>query len=173
MVDSYRLFSYERKTMKNWQKTAVMCMFAVGVSSYGFSGEEQIIVRAPDQVSFKGSSDFFVGNSRVEMAFSATKGIPAAGGFVTFEPGARSNWHYHPTGQQIIVISGVGLTGTRDGKVEEFRAGDVVTCPPNVHHWHGASPTVSMTHLTITGEVDGKNTEWLEPVTDEQYQAHK
>lgn len=155
--------------MKIWQSIAALCVFPLGVSAYGFSGEQQMIVRAGEQASFKGSSDFFTGTSRVEPVFGATEGIPAIGGIVTFEPGARSNWHYHPTGQQIIVISGVGRTGTRDGKLEEFRAGDVVTCPPNVHHWHGASPTAPMTHLTITGQVNGVNTEWLEPVTDDQY----
>jgi quercetin dioxygenase-like cupin family protein len=155
--------------MKIWQKIIVVPLLSLAGSTYGHAGDEQKIVRAEEQSSFTGSPDFFTGTARVETAFAATEGIPAVGGFVTFEPGARSNWHYHPTGQQIIVISGVGRTGTRDGKVEIFRAGDVVTCPPNVHHWHGASHTVAMTHLTITGQVGEKNTEWLEPVTDEQY----
>lgn len=150
---------------------AVVCA-TVAAASNGMAGEEQKIVRAGEQASYKGPSELFTGSVRVDPIFVATEGIPAIGGTVTFEPGARSNWHFHPKGQQIIVLSGVGRTGTRDGKVEDFRAGDVVSCPPNVHHWHGASPTVGMTHLTITGEADGKNTEWLEPVTDEQYLSH-
>lgn len=131
--------------------------------------EGQQVSRAGERDAYYGPADRFTGTVRVEPVFSATPAIPATAGMVTFEPGARSNWHYHPTGQQIIVLAGVGRTGTRDGTVTEFRAGDVVTCPPNVHHWHGAAPNVAMTHLTVTGEVDGYNTEWLEPVTDEQY----
>ena len=156
--------------MKTWQIVTLICALVGGFTmNQGMAGEGQKIVRAGERASYKGPPELFTGSVRVDPVFSATDGIPAIGGTVTFEPGARSNWHFHPTGQHIIVISGVGRTGTRDGKVEEFRAGDVVTCPPGVHHWHGASPTVGMTHLTITGEVHGKNTEWLEPVTDEQY----
>lgn len=155
--------------MKAFLKCSALCAVMGFIVSVSAAGGEQTLVRAGEQASYKGPSDFFTGTARVDPVFTATEGIPAVGGFVTFEPGARSNWHFHPTGQQIIVIAGVGRTGTRDGKVEEFRAGDVVTCPPNIHHWHGAAPTVAMTHLTITGQVDGKNTEWLEPVTDEQY----
>ena len=87
----------------------------------------------------------------------------------TFEPGARSNWHTHPTGQHLIVTSGVGWTQEWHGPIVEIRAGDVVWCPPGVKHWHGATPTTAMTHLALTGTVGGKNVEWLEKVTDEQY----
>jgi quercetin dioxygenase-like cupin family protein len=163
------IVSVERTNMKIRWKIVVLAMLSLVGSAHGHAGDEQKIVRAEEQSSFTGSPDFFTGAARVETAFAATGGIPAVGGFVAFAPGARSNWHYHPAGQQIIVISGVGRTGTRDGKVEAFRAGDVVTCPPGVQHWHGASPTVAMTHLTITGQAGEKNTEWLEPVTDQQY----
>lgn len=68
-----------------------------------------------------------------------------------------------------MVISGVGLTGTSDGKVVEIRAGDVVRCPPNVRHWHGAAPHVAMTHMALTGVKDGKNAVWHEKVSDAEY----
>jgi Uncharacterized conserved protein, contains double-stranded beta-helix domain len=146
--------------MNTYLPFVLICAFVIGCASGAMSGEEQKIVRAGDQASYKGPQELFTGAVRVDPVFPATDGIPATGGYVTFEPGARSNWHYHPAGQQIIVISGVGRTGTRNGNVEEFRAGDVVTCPPNVQHWHGASPTVGMVHLTITGQGGEKNTEW-------------
>jgi quercetin dioxygenase-like cupin family protein len=91
---------------------------------------------------------------------------------VTFEPGARSNWHTHPSGQRLLVVSGVGLTQEWGKAVQEVRAGDMLWCPPGVKHWHGAGPTAAMSHLAITGTTrDGKNVNWMEKVTDEQYNA--
>lgn len=95
-----------------------------------------------------------------------------SGAYVTFEPGARSAWHTHPAGQRLIVTSGVGLTQQECQPVQVIRAGDVVSCPAGVKHWHGAAPGSAMTHLAITGIVDGKSVDWKELVTDEQYHAH-
>ncbi len=142
--------------MKHISNIVFVCMFFC-LSTTVFSGEEQLITRAGEQASRKGSSEIFTGNVRIEPVFSPTDGISAGAGMVTFEPGARSNWHTHPAGQQLVVISGVGRTGTWDGKVEEIRAGDVVTCPKGVKHWHGASPNVAMSHLAVTGILDGQN----------------
>ena len=69
----------------------------------------------------------------------------------------------------MIVTSGVALTGTRDGKIVKFKTGDTVWCPPDIDHWHGATPDAPMTHLVITGTIDGKNVIWKEKVSDEQY----
>lgn len=77
---------------------------------------------------------------RIDPLFPDNAAANVSGAYVTFELGARSAWHEHPAGQTLVVISGVGLTGTSDGKVVEIRAGDVVRCPPNVRHWHGAAP---------------------------------
>ena len=74
-----------------------------------------------------------------------------SGAYVTFEPGARSAWHTHPTGQHLIVTAGVGRTQAWGGPIEEIKAGDVIWCPPQVKHWHGASPTTAMTHIALTG----------------------
>lgn len=133
----------------------------------------QMITPAGSQASVKGSSQFFTGNVRIDPLWSAKHpDAPYTGGYVTFEPGARSFWHNHPTGQHLVVTSGVGLTGVWGGKVQEFKTGDVLWCPAGVKHWHGASPTTAMTHLAITGTLpDGKNVEWMEEVTDEQYNA--
>lgn len=132
-------------------------------------GKTQTISRSGSQPSIKGSSDNFTGDVRIDPLFPAKDAAPFSGGSVTFEPGARSFWHIHPIGQHLLITSGVGRTGVWGGKVEEIKAGDVIWCPPNVKHWHGASPTTAMTHIAITGTKNGKNVEWMEKVTDEQY----
>jgi quercetin dioxygenase-like cupin family protein len=125
--------------------------------------------RAGSQPSFKGPAEYFTGNVRVDPLFPANDSAPFSGAYVTFEPGARSAWHIHPKGQHLLVTAGVGRTGEWGGTVEEIKAGDVIWCPPKVKHWHGASPTTAMTHIAITGTVNGKNVEWMEKVTNEQY----
>ena len=135
----------------------------------GQDRRSQTISRAGSQPSAKGPADYFTGNVRVDPLFPANESMPFSGAYVTFEPGARSAWHTHPTGQRLIVTAGVGLTQEWGGPIVEIRAGDVVLCPPGVKHWHGASHTSAMTHIALTGTVDGKNVDWLEKVTDEQY----
>jgi quercetin dioxygenase-like cupin family protein len=129
----------------------------------------QTVTRAGAQPSTTGPAEYFTGSVRVEPLFAANESAPYSGAHVTFEPGARSNWHTHPTGQRLIVTHGVGRTQEWGGQIVEVRAGDHVWCPPGVKHWHGASPTAPMTHIALTGTRDGKNVEWLEKVTDEQY----
>jgi len=131
----------------------------------------QQITRAGAQPSAVGSSDFFTGRVRVDPVWPANGDISAAGGLVTFEPGARSAWHTHPKGQRLVVTAGVGLTQEWGKPIQEIRPGDVVCCPPGVKHWHGAAPTTAISHLAVTGTVDGKNVEWMDKVSDEQYNA--
>ena len=131
----------------------------------------QTVYRAGSQKSFKGPEDLFTGDVQVDLLFPPNATAHYSGAYVTFQPGARTAWHFHPAGQHMIVISGVGLTGTRDGKIFEIKAGDAVWCPPDIDHWHGATPDAPMTHLVITGVLDGKNVIWKEKVTDEQYYA--
>jgi len=129
----------------------------------------QQITRAGSQASTAGPSDYFTGQVRVEPVWPAEGGINASGGRVTFEPGARSAWHTHPLGQRLVVMSGEGLTQEWGKPVERIGAGDVVWCPPGVKHWHGATSTSAMTHLAVTGTLEGKNVAWMEKVSDEQY----
>jgi quercetin dioxygenase-like cupin family protein len=131
----------------------------------------QTISRAGSRASIKGSDEFFTGDARVDPLFPSNDTAQYSGAYVTFEPGARSAWHMHPAGQHIVVTSGVGRTGVWEGKVEEIKAGDVIWCPPGVKHWHGAAPNTAMTHLVVTGMKDGKNVEWMEKVTDAQYDS--
>nr|WP_243397885.1 cupin domain-containing protein [Herbaspirillum robiniae] len=129
----------------------------------------QKITRAGAQASMPGPTDYFTGRVRVDPVWPADKNITASGGLVTFEPGARSAWHTHPAGQQLVVMSGVGLTQEWGKPVQEIHPGDVIWCPPGVKHWHGATGTTAMTHLAVTAMVDGKNVTWMEKVSDEQY----
>jgi len=90
---------------------------------------------------------------------------------VTFEPGARTNWHTHPLGQTLYVISGIGRFQTKGGPVQEIRPGDVVWIPPNEKHWHGGSPTSGMTHIAMQESLEGNYSDWMEPVTEAEYSA--
>lgn len=149
---------------------ACMCISAQAFSADAPKAGQQISAIGADGGS-AGSAASFTGQVRVEPVFPVTDGIKASGGRVTFSPGARSAWHTHPAGQYLIVTEGVGLTQEWGKPAQEIRSGDVVWCPPGVKHWHGATPGSSMTHLAITGSVDGKNVNWLEMVSDEQYLA--
>jgi quercetin dioxygenase-like cupin family protein len=129
------------------------------------------IKRNGTQPSTRGSPDYFTGSVRVDPLFAAPLPARVACASVTFEPGARSAWHSHPLGQILVVTSGCGWTQCEGGLIEEIYAGDVIHCPPNHRHWHGATPTTSMTHVAIQEALDGKMVEWMEHVTDEQYLA--
>jgi quercetin dioxygenase-like cupin family protein len=94
-----------------------------------------------------------------------------AGASVTFEPGARTAWHTHPLGQALIVTSGLGITQCRGELPVFIRPGDVISCPPGKKHWHGASPTAAMSHIAIQEALDGKLVDWMEKVSDEEYQT--
>jgi quercetin dioxygenase-like cupin family protein len=111
----------------------------------------------------------FSGPVIVEPVFGAKEALAATGGQVIFAPGARSAWHTHPGGQMLIVTAGTGWVQEEGGSKREIKPGDVIWTPPGVKHWHGATATTSMSHIAITGMAGGKNVEWLEPVTDEQY----
>jgi quercetin dioxygenase-like cupin family protein len=119
--------------------------------------------------SSKGAAEYFTGPVIVEPLFGSKETMPSTGGLVTFEPGARSAWHTHPAGQILIVTSGTGWVQEEGGEKREIKPGDVIWTPPGVKHWHGATATNSMSHIAITNMLDGKNVDWLEKVSDEQY----
>ena len=121
------------------------------------------------QASVKGPVDWFTGTVRIDPLFQANDPARASGASVTFEPGARTAWHTHPLGQTLIVTAGCGRVQREGGPIEEIRPGDVVSIPPDEKHWHGASPTTSMTHIAIQEQLAGKVVDWLEKVSDEQY----
>jgi quercetin dioxygenase-like cupin family protein len=123
------------------------------------------------QPSQKGPEEYFTGNVRVDPLSQAPEPARVGCALVTFEPGARSAWHWHPLGQTLVVTQGCGWVQSEGGPKVEIRAGDVVWCPPKERHWHGATPTTGMSHIAIQEALDGKNVEWQEKVSDEEYQA--
>jgi quercetin dioxygenase-like cupin family protein len=127
------------------------------------------ITRSNSQPSRKGPEEYFTGSVRIDAPFSASAPARVGGATVTFEPAARTAWHTHPLGQTIIVTAGCGWVQVEGGAKEEVRPGDIVWFPPGVRHWHGATPTIGMSHIAIAEALDGKTVDWLEKVTDEQY----
>ena len=129
------------------------------------------IKRCGSQPSRTGPAEYFTGVVRIDPLFDVPDPARHYGSYVTFEPGARTAWHTHPLGQTLVVTAGCGRAQRWGGPVEELRPGDVVWFPPGEKHWHGAAPATAMTHLAIVEKLDGQSAEWLEKVSDEQYQG--
>ena len=121
--------------------------------------------------SATGSAAYFTGAVRIDTLVEAPAPARVVGASVTFEPGARTAWHTHPLGQVLVVTAGCGRVQRWGGPIEEIRPGDVVWFEPAEKHWHGAAPTTAMTHIAIQEHLNGKPVEWLEHVTEEQYNA--
>lgn len=88
---------------------------------------------------------------------------------VTFEPGARTNWHKHDGGQILLVLGGEGRYAERGGEPRVLKKGDIVRIPPNVEHWHGAAPDSWFVHISVETNLPDNKTDWLEPVSDAAY----
>ena len=121
--------------------------------------------------SAKGAAENFTGAVRMDTLNQPTDPARALVVSVTFEPGARTAWHTHPLGQTLVVTAGSGLVQSWGGPIQEIKPGDVVWCPPNEKHWHGAKPTTSMTHIAVVERLNGKAVDWMEKVSEEQYHA--
>ena len=119
--------------------------------------------------SAKGAPQNFTGSVIVDPLYAANESTSSTGGLVTFEPGARSAWHTHPAGQVLIVTFGTGWIKEEGSQKREIKPGDVIWTPPGVKHWHGATATNGMSHIAVSNMANGKNVDWLELVTDEQY----
>lgn len=145
-------------------------VLATSLPALAEGAPEQSIVRKEELKSVQGSDKIFTGNVTITPLYPANNAMRSSGGSVTFAPGARSNWHVHPVGQVLIVTDGVGRTQEWGKPVQEVKAGDIIICPVGVKHWHGAAPGSSMTHISICEEKEpGKVVEWMETVTDDQY----
>lgn len=129
------------------------------------------INRVGSRPSDTGSADYFSGDVRIDPLFSAPAPARGFGAAVTFEPGARTAWHTHPLGQTLIVTHGCGRAQSWGGPVQTIRPGDVVWFAPGEKHWHGAAPATAMTHIAIVEVLDGLSADWLEHVSDEQYEG--
>lgn len=127
------------------------------------------ITRAGTQSPQPAPADHFTGTARIDTVFRGAPPARISGARVHFAPGARTAWHTHPLGQTLIVTAGSGRVQHWGGPIEEIRQGDVVWIPPGQKHWHGAAPASSMTHIATTEQLDGKTVDWLEPVSDQQF----
>ena len=129
------------------------------------------IYKAGSKPTQKSSPDWFTGTVWQDPIVEAPEPARVRAVKVTFEPGARTAWHTHPLGQTLHLISGVGLIGLRDDHPKIINAGDTVWIPPNEDHWHGATPTNSMTHIAIQESMNGTVANWLEKVADPEYNS--
>lgn len=116
---------------------------------------------------------YFTGTVWVNMNVVPEEGYNINMGTVTFEPQARTNWHTHKSGQILFVIEGIGYYQEKDKPIQLIQKGDVVKIPKNVIHWHGASPGSSMRHIALVPYYDKDKTEWLETVSEEDYNSYK
>jgi quercetin dioxygenase-like cupin family protein len=129
------------------------------------------IIKAAELEGNIGPEEYFTGTVKVKMLVQGEEPSCVACASVGFEKGARSAWHTHPKGQLLIVTEGSGLIQEWGKPVRVIKAGDTIWTPPGVKHWHGAAPSTSMTHTAIQESLNGKNVEWMEKVTDEEYKA--
>lgn len=144
------------------------CLFACIVAS-GSAAENQTIENQDSHPNFKGDSKIFSGEVKVTLLFENKQWREFGGALVEFSPNARSAWHTHPAGQTLIVTEGEIITQVEGEKASVTKKGDVISCPPNIKHWHGARNSKGA-HIALTGYKEGKNVEWLELVSDEDYQ---
>lgn len=143
---------------------------SIGLMCATASAEETISVMKPgSQASSYAPAENFTGTVRRDSAFKGTGPSRIVGGINTFEAGARTAWHTHPSGQTLIVTSGSGWVQQEGGPKMTINPGDIVWIPANVKHWHGATATTAMSHIAINETVDGSPVTWMEHVTDEQY----
>ncbi|WP_127349728.1 (R)-mandelonitrile lyase [Campylobacter fetus] len=151
-----------------FKKFIKCCALFVGVSASAAS--TQSVVRSGELGGFKGDSRYFTGEVSVSMLFKSDTYRPFSGALVEFSPKARTAWHTHPAGQTLIVTKGQIYTATKNGVLQIANTGDVVLCPPDIKHFHGAGLETKAAHIALTAEKDGKNVTWMEHVSDEEYE---
>jgi quercetin dioxygenase-like cupin family protein len=127
------------------------------------------IIRSGSQPSGKGPAEYFTGTVRIDPLNSPPEPARVAMALVTFEPGARTAWHTHPLGQTLIITSGSGWVQREGDARQEIHPGDVVYFHPGEKHWHGATATTAVSHIAIQEKLNGSPVDWMEQVTDAQY----
>jgi len=114
---------------------------------------------------------WFTGKAYLTPLVAKDKNNEFSAGSVTFEAGARTNWHTHPKGQVLLVIEGNGFYQERGKTAQLIQKGDVVNIAENVEHWHGASAQSKMLHIAITNYKGEEQVTWLQPVSENEYNA--
>lgn len=127
------------------------------------------IIANGSRPSARAPASYFTGAVRIDRVIEAPDPARHRALQVTFEPGARTNWHTHPLGQTLLVLSGIGRAQAWGAAVQVIRPGDTVWFAPGEKHWHGAAPDCAMVHLAIQEALDGRTADWLEPVSDTDY----
>ena len=160
--------------MKNLNKIIVLFLIGLLVISCktqrnlsqktGMESKSDIIFPKGDKIT----NANFTGTAYLQMLVSHDNDNPTAIGNVTFEPGARTKWHYHPAGQILMVTDGVGYYQEKGQVKKILRKGDIIKCPPNLPHWHGASPDSHFVQVAVTSNNKGAAV-WLDAVTEEEY----
>lgn len=130
----------------------------------------EIMNKDAQQVA-EGPAELFTGRVTIRGQFARDEPSRVTGAIVRFDPGARTAWHSHPLGQTLIVIEGIGWTQIDGGPIQEFTEGDILLCPRDSRHWHGATPHSPMAHVAVQEALDGTNVTWMEHVSDDVYLA--
>lgn len=158
-------------------KLPLLLIVAVLIFSKGYSQTNTTSDKLTPQAIFpkgeQGPAENFTGKAYNYGLLANDSIYNTVVGNVLFEPGARSNWHKHPAGQILIITAGEGLHQIKGKSIEIMKKGDVVKCPPNVEHWHGATPGSSLHQMYIIPNTEKGIVEWLQPVTDQEYNAYK
>lgn len=164
-----------KKSIKPFILSAILSLVLISFSEVQVYAQEKTEKSNQSEVDAifpqgqKGSENFFTGNAYNYGLVQSDTSLTTLIGNVFFEPGARSNWHTHPAGQILIITSGEGYHQIEGKPKELLKKGSVAICPPNVRHWHGASPTLGMQQLYILPNTEKGIVKWMEAVTDEQY----
>ena len=127
------------------------------------------IIRAGSGATKKANPDWFTGTVWQDPIVETPEPSRVRAVSVRFDPGARTNWHTHPLGQTLHLVSGFGRVQLEGEPVQIVRPGDTVWIPPHEKHWHGAAPDIAMVHIASHEALDGKHVEWMEPVSDDDY----
>lgn len=151
------------------EQLSYLFLFSIAILTVSCSEEKTIEDATIFPLGERGSSDYFTSNAYNYGLVTPDSVFTTVVGNVYFEPGARSNWHTHPGGQILIITEGVGYHQIEGQELEVLHKGDVVQCPPNVKHWHGASADQGMHQMYIVPNTEKGIVNWLEPVSDEQY----
>lgn len=153
-----------------WLAASTIILSILASAAFAETEKTLKIQRSGSQPSRPGPEDYFTGKVRIDAPFAGSEPARVGGATVTFEPGARTAWHTHPLGQTLIVTQGRGWIQVWGEEIQEMNQGDIVWIPEDVKHWHGATPETAMTHIAIAESLNGSPVDWLEQVSDAQYQ---
>lgn len=158
--------------MKQLKITVLFAFITIAIVSCNNKNQEKMDKENTVSLFPKGEklpNDWFTGNAFLSPLVAKDKNNEFSAGAVTFEVGARTNWHTHPKGQVLIVTEGSGFYQEKGKPGKTIQKGDVINIPENIEHWHGASAATSMTHIAITNFKEELQVTWLKPVTDEEF----